>query len=116
MVRAKARLIAKTAGFQRKLIAVLNGAKPCDKEVCRAEHQTALADAPCYAFRLAMGWPDSVPFTSAIGELTTKEQSDFVATFAAYEDLQPMNEGEQGGQSEPNQTATHRGQPGPIDK
>lgn len=110
VVRAKARRIGKSVGFQRKLQSVLDGAKACNKDVCRAEHQTALTDAPCYPFRQAMGWPDSVPFSTALGELTTREQSDFVAAFAPYEDLQPMDEGEQAGRGEPGQQTTRNAQ------
>jgi hypothetical protein len=107
-LRTFARRLWNTPAFQQKLKAVRSAypaLKACDKQVCRIEHLDALAEAPCYPLRQAMGWPDKVPFTSAVGELTTRELADFVATFRAYENLQPMHE-EQEQQAEPEQRTT----------
>lgn len=100
-LRTLFRKLWNTPAFQQKLQSVRSahpGLKACDKETCRLEHLNAVAEAPCYLLRQAMGWPDKVPFTSAVGELSTKELAEFVAAYRAYESLQPMHEEEQGRQ------------------
>jgi hypothetical protein len=95
VLRTKARRICNSLGFQKKLAEILsaNGwSKPCSKAVCSSEHLMSLEQAPCYPLRQALGWPASVPFTSAVGELSTLELAEFVTVFHAFEVLQPMHE------------------------